>query len=111
MVKKLFYSFALSCAALLINACSPEPVNRGNFINMQLLKGKEGFLTRPEVEALIGSPSFVDPKNPNKVYYVGSKGTRYTFFIESEKEEQSVMVEYDVNGRLLKVAPIVKSAV
>ncbi len=86
--------------------CSPEPLLRGNFVDLTLLKGKEGIASREQVEALVGSPAFVDPSNSSRFIYTGSKGTRYTFFVKTIHETQTIAVEYDAAGLLKKVTPI-----
>lgn len=104
------YMLGIICL-LGMTGCSPDPVLRGNFVDISLLKDKEGKLSKDQIEEMIGAPAFVDPTNPYKFFYTGSKGTRYTFFIETTDQVQTISIEYDAAGVLKKVTPIKESSV
>jgi outer membrane protein assembly factor BamE (lipoprotein component of BamABCDE complex) len=95
------------CAlTLAITGCSVEPYNQGNYVDISVLKGKEGVWHRVDVENTIGSPSFEDPKSKNVVYYVGARGVKYPFLSPSLEKTSTIRIEYDSRGKLVMVSAI-----
>lgn len=84
----------------LITGCVADPYNQGNYVDVSLIKGKEGVWGKKEVEQAIGSPSFADPNNPCVVYYVGLQGYKYPIFSPTVQAALTLKVEYDSHGRL-----------
>lgn len=86
-----------------LQGCTPDPYNRGNYVDIAEIKGKEGVWTRKDVEQTIGSPSFADPQNTNVVYYVGAQGHKYPFVSPTIHKAATIQLEYDAQGKLRKI--------
>lgn len=86
--------------------CAADPYNRGNYVDISEIKGKEGSWTRKDVEQTVGSPSFADPQNSNVVYYVGAQGHKYPFVSPTIHKAATLQLEYDAQGKLRKITAI-----
>lgn len=94
------------CLTLLTVGCVAEPYNQGNYVDVSVLKGKEGVWAKKDVEQAIGSASFSDPKNSLIVYYVGAQGYKYPIVSANIQKARTLRVEYDEKGKLKKITEI-----
>lgn len=100
MTLKKILNLAVLC---LVSACSSDPYNQGNYVDVSVLKGKENIWTRKDVEQSIGSPTLIDSKDPNVVYYIGAQGTKCFLMSPSIQKSGTLKLEYDTVGKLRKV--------
>lgn len=96
----------VGAASILISGCVSDPYHQGNYVNMSELKPNVNKWTKEDVEKTFGSPSFVDPKNKNVAYYIGALGVKKPLMSPSIEKSSSVRVEYNANGKLIKVSDI-----
>ncbi len=89
--------------ALLLAACTTTVQEHGQRLNPQDLAALEpGVTTKEEVEQLLGSPSTVDPFDPNTWIYVSQKVEKVAF--RTDLADQTVLVlRFDDEGVLRKV--------
>jgi outer membrane protein assembly factor BamE (lipoprotein component of BamABCDE complex) len=99
-------NFMLLILAFTLLGCVADPYNRGNYVNVSEIKGKEGIWTKKDVEQTIGSPSFSDPQNVNIVYYVGAQGYKYPFVSPTVQKAVTLQLEYDAHNKLKKITEI-----
>jgi outer membrane protein assembly factor BamE (lipoprotein component of BamABCDE complex) len=99
-------NFMLVVLAFTLLGCVAEPYNRGNYVNIAEIKGKEGVWTKKDVEQTIGTSSFSDPQNANVVYYVGAQGYKYPFVSPTIQKESTLRLEYDAEGKLKKISEV-----
>ncbi|MDP3641427.1 MAG: outer membrane protein assembly factor BamE [Alphaproteobacteria bacterium] len=99
-------NFMLVVLTFALLGCTADPYNRGNYVDIAEIKGKEGVWTRKDVEQTIGSPSFADPQNSNVVYYVGAQGHKYPFVSPTIHKAATIQLEYDAQGKLRKITEI-----
>lgn len=92
--------------AFTLLGCAADPYNRGNYVDISEIKGKENVWTKKDVEQTIGSPSFADHQNSNVVYYVGAQGHKYPFVSPTIHKAATVQLEYDAQGKLKKITEI-----
>jgi len=95
--------FAALLLALLLAACSATVQEHGQRLNPQDLAALEpGVTTKEEVAQILGSPSTVDPFDPNTWVYVSQKMRKVSF--RSDLADQTVLVlRFDEDGVLRKV--------
>lgn len=86
--------------------CEVDFYNRGNYVNVADIKGKEGIWTKKDVETAIGTPSFSDPKNGLVVYYVGAQGVKYPLMSPTINKSATIQLEYDAQGKLKTITVI-----
>lgn len=86
--------------------CDVDPYNRGNYVNVADIKGKEGIWNRGDVENSIGTPSFSDPKNALIVYYVGAQGLKYPFVSATIHKAATIQLEYEAMNKLKKITVV-----
>jgi outer membrane protein assembly factor BamE (lipoprotein component of BamABCDE complex) len=99
-------NFIMCAMAFFVIGCGADPYNRGNYVNVTEIKGKESLWTKKDVEQTIGSPSFSDPQNANIVYYVGAQGYKHPFVSPTIQKAATVQLEYDAKGKLKKITEI-----
>lgn len=93
---------ALAFAALLA-ACSPTVQEHGQRLNeADLAALRPGVTTREEVAQILGSPSTVDPFDPNTWIYVTQKMEKVAFRTDL-KDQQVLVLRFDERGVLRTV--------
>lgn len=96
----------LIALSLGLTGCDVDPHNRGNYVNITDIKGKEGIWNRKDVENVIGTPSFSDPKNALIVYYVGAQGLKYPMVSPTIHKAATIQLEYDATDKLKKITVV-----
>lgn len=84
---------------LLLAACEPTMVNRGNMLDAdRLAEIKPGTTTREEVATRLGTPTQIGTFDENVWYYVGRRTEQYSFFDPEVIEQKAVAVRFNDQG-------------
>ena len=84
---------------LLLAACEPTMVNRGNMLDAdKLAEIKPGTTTREEVATRLGTPTQIGTFDENVWYYVGRRTEQYSFFDPEVIEQKAVAVRFNDQG-------------
>lgn len=103
----------LSCcfALLLLGACAPTVVNRGNLLDPDKLAMVKPGAARETVLAAIGSPTVQGSFDDKDWYYVGRRTEQYAFLDPKVATQQTVHVRFDDNGLVQAVETLSPDAV
>ena len=89
----------LITAIFFIFACAPRVDIRGNLPDPDLIADIEvGHITKPEVAAMISSPSSISPFSSDTWYYVGERTESFAFFESEVKERKILAIRFDQKG-------------
>lgn len=95
---------ALVVGVSLLSGCLARVETRGNLPDPDLLASLDvGEISRNEVEQVLGSPSSVAMFENETWFYISERTETVAFFEPEVKERQVVIVQFDMQGVLLKV--------
>lgn len=103
--------FSWFIALLILGACTPTVVNRGNLLDPDKLAIVKPGATRETVLAAIGSPTVQGSFDDKDWYYVGRRTEQYAFLDPTVAEQQTIHIRFDDNGLVQAVAPLNPDAV
>ncbi len=107
-LKKTVYML-IGIAALGVSGCFSDPHHQGNYVDILAFKEKVGVWTKEDVEKDFGTPSFVDSKRENIVYYNGEQGVSSSFSAPNIHKSATIRIEYDKSGLLKAVSTVEKN--
>ncbi len=108
-IKRSHYRRYLPVAAVIgvltLGGCAGEITARGNLPDPErLAEVIPGEMTREEVAEILGSPSSVAAFDQETWLYISEKTSTFAFFEPEVIERMVVTVEFDDQGRVLKVS-------
>lgn len=98
-----FLSFFL---ILGVTACSLDPLNQGNMVEVEKINNLVNKATKDEVESIVGSPSMQDPKLANTFYYVGAVGYKKALLAPTITKTRVLKVVYNKDNLLVRVIEV-----
>ena len=103
--------FSCSFALLLLGACAPTVVNRGNLLAEEKLAIVKPGAARETVLAALGSPTVQGSFDDKDWYYVGRRTEQYAFLDPKVAEQQTVHIRFDDSGLVQAVETMSPDAV
>lgn len=106
IITPLLRAFSLSLiVAFSLSACKTTQTTHGQVIGeRQLTALKPGVHQKPDVRAILGSPSTTSTLNGNRWFYVTANGLQKPF-TGKEIEEQTVLIlDFDTNNTLTQIS-------
>lgn len=103
--------FSCCIALLILGACAPSVVNRGNLLDPDKLAIIKPGATRDTVLAALGSPTVQGSFDDKDWYYVGRRTEQYAFLDPKVAEQHTVHIRFDDNGLVQAVEPLSPDAV
>jgi len=95
---------AATALAVLLSACAPNLVQRGNLPDPELLSRiQPGSQTRNQVADLLGSPSSIATFGDEVWYYISSQTQTIAFYEPEVLEQKVVAIAFDGDGRVKTV--------
>ena len=95
---------AATALAVLLSACAPNLVQRGNLPDPELLSRiQPGSQTRIQVANLLGSPSSIATFGDEVWYYISSQTQTIAFYAPEVLEQKVVAIAFDDDGRVKNV--------
>ena len=95
---------AATALAVLLSACAPDLVQRGNLPDPELLSRiQPGSQTRNQVADLLGSPSSIATFGDEVWYYISSQTQTIAFYEPEVLEQKVVAIAFDGDGRVKTV--------
>ena len=90
--------------ALLASACAPTMATRGNFVDDERLQSIQlNVSTKDEVMAKIGTPTTIDPFDPDRWFYIGEKTATTSFFDPKIQSRKVLAMQFSKDGLLQSV--------
>ena len=102
--------FSTLTGVLLLSACSTEIFNRteGNMPSKSdILEIKQG-MSQEDVRELLGSPSAISSLDHRTWIYMNSTMKRMAFYEPEELERNVVAIEFDPEGKVIKLIELTK---
>ena len=102
--------FSTLTGVLLLSACSTEIFNRteGNMPSKSdILEIKQG-MSQEDVRELLGSPSAISSLDHRTWIYMNSTMKRMAFYEPKELERNVVAIEFDPEGKVIKLIELTK---
>ena len=104
-------SFIL-CVALIaasLSGCSARLESHGNIPNLELVESiRIGKSTRPQVSAILGTPSARATFDQEAWYYVGTRTSKLAFFKEEVLERKVLIIRFNKRGVVQQVETLAK---
>lgn len=95
---------AATAFAVLLSACAPTIVQRGNLPDPELLSRiQPGLQTRNQVASLLGSPSSVATFGDEVWYYISSQTQTIAFYQPEVLDQKVVAIIFDDAGKVKTV--------
>lgn len=90
--------------ALVLGACAPDVVARGNKpTEARLAQIEPGNQTRAEVAALLGTPSTTATFDNETWYYISAQTQQYAVFAREELQREVVAISFASDGTVSEV--------
>ncbi len=100
------FFFCLASSLVTLSGCETIEDRRGFFLSPQELTAlKKGIntMTKNDVSALIGFPTYIFSFDKNSWHYLGETITREAFFRPTLSQSPSYILCFDANGVLLSI--------
>lgn len=108
-MKQLFTALAM---ILILAACSPTEVTRGNFLFEEDIAAITPYQsTQFDVLNLLGSPTTRAVFDDNTWYYIGLKTEKESFFDETVDERQTIKITFDDTNTVTSISHVNDEAI
>ena len=101
--------FSVALVAALLSACSARIESHGNFPNHELIESiRIGKNSRPQVSAILGTPSAKATFDQEAWYYVGTRTSKFAFLKKEVLERKVLVIRFNKQGIVEQVERLTK---